>query len=67
MANPEHLDILKQGVEVWNRWKQKHLDIAPDFIGSSLYDTNFNGANFQSASFNNANLGRTSFNNANRN
>src|SRR5205085_1528774 len=49
MANQEHLDILKQGVEVWNRWKQKHLDIAPDFIGSSLYDTNFTGANLSRA------------------
>ena len=21
MANPEHVEILKQGVEVWNRWR----------------------------------------------
>jgi len=65
MANQDHLDILKQGIDVWNQWKQKHLDIAPDFIGSSLFDANFHQANFQGASFNNANLGRTSFNNAN--
>jgi hypothetical protein len=24
MANPEHLVILKQGVEVWNRWREDH-------------------------------------------
>jgi hypothetical protein len=21
MANPKHVEILKQGVEAWNRWK----------------------------------------------
>ncbi|MBZ0315492.1 MAG: toll/interleukin-1 receptor domain-containing protein [Anaerolineae bacterium] len=24
MANPEHLDILRQGVEVWNEWRNKN-------------------------------------------
>ena len=26
MANPEHLAILKQGVEVWNKWNAKGLE-----------------------------------------
>jgi hypothetical protein len=30
MANQEQLDILKQGVEVWNRWREEHDDIQPD-------------------------------------
>lgn len=30
MANPEHLDILSQGVEVWNEWRQSHPDVKPD-------------------------------------
>jgi hypothetical protein len=30
MANQEHLDIRKQGVEVWNQWRQEHTDIRPD-------------------------------------
>ena len=30
MANPEHLAILKKGVEEWNRWRWKNGDIQPD-------------------------------------
>jgi uncharacterized protein YjbI with pentapeptide repeats len=30
MANPEHLAILKQGVEVWNRWRKEKPGIQPD-------------------------------------
>ena len=41
MANPEHLDILKQGMEVWNRWREEHPLSYID-----LCDTRFNNANF---------------------
>jgi len=30
MANQQHLDILKQGVEIWNQWREEHPDITPD-------------------------------------
>jgi len=38
MANPEHLEILKQGVEHWNKWREEHPeprsgeipDVSPD-------------------------------------
>ncbi|NTW82585.1 MAG: toll/interleukin-1 receptor domain-containing protein [Chlorobiaceae bacterium] len=36
MANPEHLAILKQGVEVWNKWREEHPEIIPDLIGADL-------------------------------
>ena len=29
MANQEHLDILKQGVDVWNQWRRRHPPLAP--------------------------------------
>ncbi len=29
MANPEHLAILKQGVELWNKWRDEHPGMTP--------------------------------------
>ena len=29
MANQEHLDILKQGVDAWNKWREKHPHYRP--------------------------------------
>ena len=28
MANPEHLEILKQGVEQWNKWRMEYPEYA---------------------------------------
>jgi len=36
MANPEHVEILKQGVEVWNRWREKHPEAKPDLCNAKL-------------------------------
>jgi len=50
MANQEQLNILKQGVEVWNRWREVHqylIDI--DLQGANLHYTELRGANFSSA------------------
>jgi hypothetical protein len=40
MANPEHLAILKQSVEVWNRWRKGYPEIRPE-----LYKVNLAGIN----------------------
>jgi hypothetical protein len=45
MANQAHLDVLKQGVEVWNQWRQKHLDTLPDLAGADLSYTSLVEAN----------------------
>ena len=34
MANPEHLAILKRGVEVWNEWREDHPETRPDLAVS---------------------------------
>ena len=49
MTNQEHLDILKQGVEVWNQWREEHPDIQPD-----LSEANLNGAILNRADLNGA-------------
>jgi len=34
MANPEHLQILEQGVKVWNAWREQNEDISLDLSGA---------------------------------
>ncbi|SRR6266487_1599961 len=36
MANQKHLDILKQGVNTWNQWRQDHPDIQPNLTDANL-------------------------------
>lgn len=36
MANDEHLRILRQGVEVWNTWREENPDIRPDLRAADL-------------------------------
>ncbi len=57
MANPEHLKILKQGVDVWNRWREDNPDIKPDLFGVGLDRKNLSKINFSKA-----NLRRTLLN-----
>ena len=49
MANPEHLKILKQGVEVWNEWRIKHPKIKPDLEGVDLRGKDLTGVNLSGA------------------
>ncbi len=56
MANPEHLAILKQGVEEWNKWRDKNRDIQPDLIGANLRGADLSGANLKDTNLFAANL-----------
>src|SRR5437016_6124049 len=48
MANEEHLKILKQGVEQWNKWRLENA-IRPDFGGADLSGADLSGADLCSA------------------
>ena len=44
MANPEHLAILKQGVEQWNKWRAEHQELRPDLGEADLSEADFQRA-----------------------
>jgi uncharacterized protein YjbI with pentapeptide repeats len=56
MANQEHLDIIKQGVEVWNKWIGKHRNIQPDLGGANLRGADLRGADLRGANLHEASL-----------
>ena len=56
MANPEHLKLLQQGVDVWNAWRKKEPSIVPDLTGANLSDVDFRRANLSKADITYANL-----------
>ncbi len=56
MANPEHLEILKQGVEVWNRWKEDGSYPASDLSGADLTRINLYAADLSITNLSGADL-----------
>ncbi len=67
MANPEHLEILKQGVKAWNEWRIDYPLIIPDLRGAGLYRASLDLANLSGAWLNEADLGMATLNGANFN
>jgi uncharacterized protein YjbI with pentapeptide repeats len=65
MANPEHLGLLRQGVEVWNAWRSKEPSIYPDLSGADLREANLVKANLGWANLGGANLGGADLREAN--
>jgi uncharacterized protein YjbI with pentapeptide repeats len=56
MANTEHLEILKQGVDVWNRWREDNPDIIPDLNNADLRGFKLDGADLRRANLREAKL-----------
>ena len=61
MAEQYHLDVLHQGIDVWNQWRQEHHSIQPDFSGADfkgaqLRRVNLAGARLNGADFSGADI-----------
>jgi hypothetical protein len=65
MANQEHLDLLKQGAEPWNAWREQHRGIQPDLSGADLSGLNLRGARLKEVNLRHANLNNTKLSQAN--
>jgi uncharacterized protein YjbI with pentapeptide repeats len=74
MADQQHLDLLKQGVDAWNTWRKEHPNIKIDLYrahlngfdlsridltGANLSGAHFNRVHFIGANLSEANLSKT--------
>lgn len=75
MANPKQVALLKQGVEVWNSWREQNPEAVVDLVGADLgsmvlegihlADADLAGANLSCACMAHANLVRARLQRAN--
>lgn len=63
MANPEHVEILNQGPDVWNAWKR--LNPNPDLSNSFLQSYALSAVDFSGVNLRGADLSYSEFINAN--
>ena len=65
MANRQHLDTLRQGIEVWNRWRERNPKVFPDLSHADLKDMVLRGANLAGVNLKGADLRKTTLENTN--
>jgi uncharacterized protein YjbI with pentapeptide repeats len=56
MANEEQVRLLKQGVTVWNRWREEHFATKIDLSQANLKGAILTGANLSAANLSGTNL-----------
>jgi uncharacterized protein YjbI with pentapeptide repeats len=64
MANPEHLALVRSGVEALNRFCAAHEDVALDLDGADLHGLDLRNARLQSARLTGADLSGADLSNA---
>lgn len=56
MADESHLEILREGVDTWNRWRRDHPEIRPDLEKAPLNGIDLSNANLMRVNLRGANL-----------
>jgi hypothetical protein len=65
MANPEHVELVKQGAEAIRRWREENPDVSLDLGGADLRGAWLSTANLGGAKLADADLGRAWLDDAN--
>jgi uncharacterized protein YjbI with pentapeptide repeats len=56
MANSEHLELLEQGIEAWNQWREANPEEQPDLSNANLSKKDLSKANFSRTNLSEVNL-----------
>ena len=65
MADEKHLELIEQGVEEWNQWRQANPESLPDLSGAYLFEAELSGANLSKVDLSRACLIGTNLKQAN--
>jgi uncharacterized protein YjbI with pentapeptide repeats len=65
MANPEHVKLLRQGVDAWNKWRDDNLAARPDLRDAELTGAKLSHSDLSDAILRNANLREATLRSAN--
>jgi uncharacterized protein YjbI with pentapeptide repeats len=58
VPNPDHITVLRRGVDEWNRWRRAHRDVIPDLSNASLPGLELAKANLAGADLSGSTLRR---------
>jgi uncharacterized protein YjbI with pentapeptide repeats len=58
MADEKHLEIIEQGVKVWNEWRRSDMQVRPDLSGIDLSGRELKYANFMVTDLSGSNLSK---------
>ena len=65
MPNQKHFEIVEQGVDAWNKWRDENPEIEPDLSDVDLSDKRLNNANFGETDLRRSDLSNTDLRGAN--
>ena len=65
MPNQTHFEMVKQGVETWNKWREENPEIEPDLSDVDFSGLKLNNANLSDTDLRRTNLKNTDFRGAN--